>query len=46
METQTPIDLALEQIQRDVALGDFTAIEELLKAVPEQALQAFLSETA
>lgn len=46
METQTLIELALDQIRRDVALGDFTAIEELLKVVPAQALQAFLSEAA
>jgi len=38
------IDAALEQIVIDVENGDLTAIEELLRSVPEQKLQGFLSE--
>lgn len=38
------IDAAIEQILIDVASGDLTAIEELLRHVPEQKLQGFLSE--
>jgi hypothetical protein len=39
------IDLVLKEIARDVAMGDLTAIEELLRAVPEAALIAYLPET-
>ncbi len=38
------IDAALEQILIDVESGDLTAIEELLRHVPEDQLQSFLSE--
>lgn len=38
------IDAAIEQILIDVERGDLTAIEELLRHVPEQQLQGFLSE--
>lgn len=38
------IDLVLEQIRVDVDAGDFTAIEELLKYVPEKNLIAYLPE--
>jgi hypothetical protein len=38
------IDKALEQIKKDVQTGDLTAIEELLRVVPEDQLQGFLSE--
>jgi hypothetical protein len=38
------IDAALEQILIDVESGDLTAIEELLRNVPENKLQGFLSE--
>jgi hypothetical protein len=38
------IELALEQIVRDVEAGDLSAIEELLKFVPEKNLIAFLPE--
>lgn len=34
----------LKQIAEDVANKDYTAIEELLKLVPEQNLRAFLPE--
>lgn len=38
------IDKAIKQIKTDVANGDVTAIEELLKATDEAALKSFLSE--
>lgn len=42
---QTLIEAVIEQIQRDIAEGDLTALEELLKNVPETNLQAYLPET-
>lgn len=42
--SQELIDLVLKEIARDVAMGDLTAIEELLCAVPEDALIAYLPE--
>lgn len=44
MYDQYLIDRVLEQIVKDVKEDDLTAIEELLKFVPEVALTAFLSE--
>jgi len=44
MDIQELLDMALEQIRVDVERGDLTAIEELLKEVPEDALVSFLSE--
>ena len=38
------IDKVLEQIKADVINGDVTAIEELLKEVPIDALQSYLPE--
>lgn len=38
------IDQVLEQIRVDVDAGDFTAIAELLKCVPEKDLIAYLPE--
>lgn len=38
------VDLALWQIKKDVASGDYTAIELLLCLVDRKALQAFVSE--
>ena len=38
------IELALNQIVRDVENWDLTAIEELLKFVPEENLIAYLPE--
>lgn len=38
------IDAAIEQILIDVASDDLTAIEELLRHVPEKQLRGFLSE--
>jgi hypothetical protein len=41
---QTLIDAVLNQILSDVAEGDLTAIEELLRYVPEENLVSYLSE--
>ena len=38
------LDQVIEQIQKDIASGDLTAIEELLKVVPEENLRGFLSQ--
>ena len=38
------IDKVLEQIKKDVGMGDMTAIAELLSEVPEKTLRGFLSE--
>ena len=43
-EHETFVNKALEQIQEDIKAQDLTAIEELLKSVPVENLQAFLSE--
>ena len=40
----TVIDKVLEQIKKDVGMGDMTAIAELLSEVPEKTLRGFLSE--
>lgn len=37
-------DAVLDQIQQDVDMGDFTAIEEMLRAVPTEALMNYLPE--
>ena len=44
LESQTLIDLVIEQIIQDVKNADYTAIEELLNFVPETNLKSFLSE--
>ena len=41
---QRLINLALAQIQLDVEAGDMTAIEELLRSVPSENLEGFISE--
>lgn len=38
------IELVIETIKVDIALGDYTAIEELLAAVPPETLLAYLPE--
>jgi hypothetical protein len=38
------IDNVIEQIKKDIESGDVTAIDELLRYVPTQKLEAFLSE--
>ena len=40
-DLQIVIDLVLEQIKKDVAIGDVTAIEELLTSVPMENLVAY-----
>ena len=42
--TQDLVDMVLEQIKKDVASGDVTAIDELLKFIPEKYLIAYLPE--
>lgn len=44
MPNQELLDAVLEQIRRDVEIGDFSCIEELLKFVPEENLKAYLPE--
>jgi hypothetical protein len=44
MKDQTTIDKVVAQLQQDIASGDLTAIEELLRFVPEQNLLAYLPE--
>lgn len=41
---QKLVDKALEQIKKDVATGDLTAIDELLMFVPTKNLKGFLPE--
>jgi hypothetical protein len=41
---QELIEKALDQIISDVVIGDVTAIEELLKKIPEHLLVDFLIE--
>ena len=41
---QALIDQVVDQIMRDIEMGDQTAIEELLKSCPEENLRGFLSE--
>lgn len=41
---QELINLVLKQIQDDVDSGDLTALEELLKRVPEKVLESYLPE--
>ena len=38
------INAVIDQIQKDVHDGDFTALEELLAFVPKDKLQGFLPE--
>ena len=44
MTDQTLIDSVVEQVIKDVAQGDLTALEELLRSVPLASLQGYLSE--
>ena len=34
----------IEQISKDLELGDTTALEELLRAVPDESLKSYLPE--
>lgn len=38
------VDKVITQIRRDFAAGDRTAVEELLMAAPQTALEAYLPE--
>jgi len=38
------INKVLEQIKKDVEVGDMTSIQELLDGVSEKSLHSFLSE--
>ena len=38
------LKLVVEQIEKDVNYGDYTAIEELLTDIPTEKLKNFLSE--
>ena len=44
MKQQLIVDQVLDQIVEDVEIGDLTAIEELLRAVPIEQLIAYLPE--
>ena len=44
--SQQLIDQVLEQMLQDILNADFTAIEELIKAIPETNLTAYLPEGA
>ena len=44
MSQDALIDLVIQQIRKDLDTGDETAIAELLKFVPTENLQSFLSE--
>ena len=43
-EREVLLDQVLDQIQKDVAAGDFTAIYELLMELPNNTLLAYLPE--
>ena len=38
-------DKVLEQIKQDVAVGDMTAVDELIRFIPRKNLEAYLPET-
>jgi len=44
MDKETLINLVIDQIIRDLDVGDSTAIVELLECVPIEKLQGYLSE--
>ena len=44
MDKQELIDSVLDQIQIDIRIGDMTALEEMLKFMPEQYLMGYLPE--
>jgi len=43
-QKQSIVDQVTEQIKKDLAVGDETAIDELLKSVPDENLIAFLPD--
>lgn len=44
MTKQQLIDLVIEEMKKDIASGDVTAIDELLQFVPEEYLKGYLPE--
>jgi len=44
MNSKVVIEAAIDTIREDIQMGDVTAIEELLRTVPEENLLAFLPE--
>ena len=44
MNNKVVIEAAIDTIREDIQMGDVTAIEELLRTVPEDNLLAFLPE--
>jgi hypothetical protein len=44
MTREELIDAVIDQMLKDIQNGDFTAIQELLSAVPDNNLKSFLSE--
>jgi hypothetical protein len=44
MKKQQLIDLVIEEIKKDIASGDVTALDELLQFVPLPSLKAYLPE--
>jgi len=44
MDKDQLITKVIEQIQKDLDVGDSTAISELLDDLPEKTLESFLSE--
>ena len=44
MPKEELIDAVIDQMLVDIQNGDFTAIQELLLAVPDNNLKSFLSE--
>jgi hypothetical protein len=44
MTKEELVDQVIDQMLKDIQNGDFTAIQELLLAVPDDTLKSFLSE--
>jgi hypothetical protein len=44
MDRDELLDRVFVELRRDIELGDYTAIEELLSAVPDAILEAYLPE--
>lgn len=44
MKNQKLIDRVLDFIEKDVLAGDMSAVEELIKSIPEKRLMAYLPE--
>ena len=43
-QKQSIVDQVIEQIKKDFAMGDETAVDELLKFVPDENLIGFLPD--